>query len=192
MLKLLSRWFFATSLAVAAVILPGCGDSSAPAMSLPADKSSASLLATLETQGAGFKAGVDSAKPAVYVIFDPQCPHCGAFWEDSKAVRKTRQFIWVPIALLRAPANRPQGAAILDAADPVALMDEHEKSIQARHGGISAGHASDAALAKMDRNTAIAKHFGIEGVPMLLMAQGEKVFTLTGAPRPDQMQAMFR
>lgn len=180
-----------TAAAVAAT-LAACGQA-APALDLPAQKTPEAFYATLKAQAAGFVAGTAGTKQPVYVIFDAQCPHCAAFWEMSRPYRAERQFIWVPVVVLRNPANRPQGATLIEAKDPGALMDEHEKSLAAHQGGISGRDASSQALAKVDANTAIARHFDIQGVPTVLVPQTDgKVVVLNGVPPPDVAAQVLR
>lgn len=179
-----------TAAALATLSLSACGQA-APKLDLPAQKTPESFYATLKTQAAGFVAGAASPKPPIYVVFDAQCPHCGAFWEMSRAYRAERQFIWVPVIVLRNPANRPQGAALLDSKDPTSLMDQHEKSLAARQGGISGRDASAESLAKVDANTAIARHFDIQGVPTILVPQADgKVQLVNGVP-PQEVAAQL-
>lgn len=64
----------------------------------------------------------------VTVYFDPMCPHCGEFWEASKALHDQVQFVWVPVGIL-SPSSTFYGAQILAADDPVAAMSAHEKAL---------------------------------------------------------------
>ena len=175
-------------LAAAALALSACGP--AP-LKLSDDKSPASFLAALKQNGAGFTVGTASAKPPVYVLFDPQCPHCGEFWRMTAELRKTRQFVWVPIVVLRAPANRPQGGALLLAKNPEAAMEAHEKSLFAHEGGISGRDSTDESRAKVDRNTEIAEHFDLQGVPTILVPKGNAVGVITGVPSPELFAEAF-
>jgi thiol:disulfide interchange protein DsbG len=77
------------------------------------------------------------SKRTVYIFFDAQCPHCAMLWESAKPLKSQAKFVWIPVGLLNA-ASTAQGATLLAAGDPVAAMDEHETSMRAGRGGISA------------------------------------------------------
>ncbi|MDB5812738.1 MAG: thiol:disulfide interchange protein, partial [Betaproteobacteria bacterium] len=76
-----------------------------------------------------------SANP-VYVLFDPQCPHCGHLWEASQPLLGKAKFVWIPVSIVSSKSLR-QGAALLAASDPAQAMTAHEKSILAGAGGMS-------------------------------------------------------
>ena len=73
----------------------------------------------------------------VYVLFDPQCPHCAALWESAQPLHRQTRFVWLPVALLNAK-SLPQGAAIMTAANPAETMNTHERELLANGGGIAA------------------------------------------------------
>lgn len=77
----------------------------------------------------GFNANViQNPSRKVTVYFDPLCPHCGDFWEASKALHDQVQFVWVPVSIL-SPSSVYFGAQILAADDPAAAMTAHEKAL---------------------------------------------------------------
>ena len=76
---------------------------------------------------------------------------------------------------------------MLAAQDPVALMDEHEASLQAKRGGISAGSYIDAQKAMVTKNTELFNRFGFASVPTIVgtHAQTGALVTQEGAsPTP--------
>jgi hypothetical protein len=89
----------------------------------PIDRSQA--LQVLAAEGKGFAVGALMAANTVYVLFDPQCPHCAHLWEASQPLLKQARFVWLPVSILNAK-SLPQGAAILGASDPAAAMAAHE------------------------------------------------------------------
>lgn len=153
---------------VAALVLAlgGCSKQDAP------DKAVASKPAqpyeAVASQGKGFTVGAMMSAHAVYVLFDPQCPHCGHLWEASLPLHNKVKFVWIPVAIINA-TSATQGAALLSAANPAALMAEHEKSILAGTGGIaaSASVAPDLAQA-IKKNTQLFSSLGVESVPFIL------------------------
>ncbi|KVP39602.1 thioredoxin fold domain-containing protein [Burkholderia ubonensis] len=169
------------------IALAACGQStSANAGSTVATNASIPAIQEPSIQAArqfakGFDAGNLMSTRQVYVFFDPQCPHCGAFWQESKALEKDVRFTWVPVAVLNR-ASMNQGAAILSAAKPVDVMNEHETKLMARTGGIAASDADPKYKAIIDQNTRLLESFGATGVPFVLGAypQTGKVFSSSG------------
>ncbi len=105
---------------------------------------------------------------AVYVLFDPQCPHCGHLWQASLPLQSKVKFVWIPVAIMNAK-SAPQGAALLAAADPVNAMTEHEQSILAGTGGSSASaNIPDELAQSIKANTALFNSLGVESVPYVL------------------------
>ena len=105
---------------------------------------------------------------AVYVLFDPQCPHCGHLWQASLPLQNKVKFVWIPVAIMNAK-SAPQGAALLSAANPVDVMTQHEQSILAGTGGTSASSSVPDELAKAIKdNTALFNSLGVESVPYVL------------------------
>jgi len=161
----LNRYFF-TSIALIALLLGGCSRPDEPAEAKPA-KTEVSIQ-TVATQAKGFTVGALMSANTVYVFFDPQCPHCGHLWQASTPLHKKVKFVWIPVAWINA-SSLSQGAALLTAANPLALMTEHEASLLAGTGGISAssGASSDIEQA-IKANTKLLNGFGAESVPFLV------------------------
>ena len=134
-------------------------------------------------QGKGFTVGAMMSANPVYVLFDPQCPHCGHLWEASLPLHNKVKFVWLPVAFI-SPKSAPQGAALLSAANPAELMAEHEKSILAGTGGIAASSSVPADLElAIKKNTQLFNSLGGESVPYILAKNQRtgQVVTNTGA-----------
>jgi thiol:disulfide interchange protein DsbG len=119
----------------------------------------------------------------VYVLFDPQCPHCGHLWQQSQPLLKKVKFVWVPVAFINAK-SAPQGAALMTAVNPAELMTTHEASILAGTGGISASSSLSADVeAAIKANTQLLNSMGVESVPFIMAknAKTGQVVTNTGA-----------
>ena len=122
----------------------------------------------LAKEGRGFGTGALMASNTVYVLFDPQCPHCGHLWETVQSMKQPVKFIWLPVAFI-GPASAPQGAALLGAADPVAAMTAHEASLLAGQGGTAASASvPDDIAAAIRKNTEVFKRIGGESVPYIV------------------------
>jgi thiol:disulfide interchange protein DsbG len=137
----------------------------------------------LAKQGRGFNVGALMSANTVYVLFDPQCPHCGHLWEQALPLHKKVKFVWMPVAFIGAK-SAPQGAALLTAADPVAAMTTHEASILAGTGGTSASSSiPDDIAAAIKKNTDLFNSMGVESVPFIVAknASTGQVVTNAGA-----------
>lgn len=155
-----------TLLTALTVLLTGCspqGSSEQPSAAKPAQPYEA-----VASQGKGFAVGAMMSAHTVYVLFDPQCPHCGHLWEASVPLHNKVRFVWIPVAFISAK-SAPQGAALLSASNPAELMATHEKSILAGTGGIAASASVVPELAEaIKKNTALFNSLGVESVPYLL------------------------
>ena len=119
-------------------------------------------------QGKGFTVGSLMSANAVYVLFDPQCPHCGHLWQASLPLQAKIKFVWVPVAIMNAK-SAPQAGALLSAANPVEAMTQHEQSILAGTGGTSASASLSSELEQSIKgNTALFNSLGVESVPYVL------------------------
>jgi thiol:disulfide interchange protein DsbG len=139
--------------------------------------------AALGAQGKGFTVGSVVSANTVYVLFDPQCPHCARLWNAALPLQNTTQFVWMPVSLL-GPKSLPQGAALLQAPDPVQAMTRHEQSLLAGQGGMSASASvPDAVSAAIKTNTRLLNQLGAQSVPFIVArhATSGAVVTHAGA-----------
>ena len=172
--------------AALALSLIGCSkqESASDASAKPAAATKpADPLQALAAQGKGFTVGAMMSAHTVYVMFDPQCPHCGHLWEASKPLQKKVKFVWMPVAIINGK-SAPQGAALLSAANPVELMSTHEQSILANQGGIAASaSASPEIETAIKQNTQLFTSMQIDSVPYIVVknARTGQVVTNNGA-----------
>lgn len=170
---------FSSSLLVAALALGACSKTE-PTAPVVAAKQEASL-ATLQTQAKGFTVGSMMSANTVYVLFDTQCSHCAHLWQASMALHKGVKFVWIPVGMI-SPTSTAQGAAILTAADPGAMMTEHETSLLAGKGGISASSSIAPELAQaIKKNTELLNSFGAEAVPFVVARNAKTGQTVSQA-----------
>lgn len=156
----------AAVVATAAMFTSGCSPEAQAPAAAPIDRSQA--LAVLAAEGKGFTVGTLMAANTVYVLFDPQCPHCAALWEAAQPLQKQTRFVWLPVSLLNAK-SLPQGAAIMTAANPAEAMTAHEKSLLAGQGGTAASASIPADVeAAIKANTALLDRLGAESVPYIV------------------------
>ena len=170
----------------ALLLLSGCDKK--PDGAAPADKAAAApvTIEAIQAEGQGFTVGSPMSVRTVYVFFDAQCPHCGELWNAAKPLKSQAKFVWMPVRLLN-DSSESQGATILAAQDPVALMDEHEASLLGKRGGVSAASDIAAQKAIVQKNTALFNRFGFSSIPAIIAkhAQSGAVVTKEGAlPTP--------
>jgi len=123
---------------------------------------------TVAASAKGFAAGAMMSAQPVYVLFDPQCGHCGHLWQASLPLHNKVKFIWVPIAF-NSGKSLAQAAALLSASDPVAAMNAHETSLLAGSGGMSASSDMAPELAQaIKANTQLLTSLGGDSVPFIL------------------------
>ena len=151
--------------AAASLLLAACGRQDAPT---PAAKESVALsIEAIEAQAKGFTVGQAMRSQAVYVFFDPQCPHCAALWNETKTLAARAKFVWVPVALMGSKSVG-QGGAILAAADPAQAMERNEASVLAQQGGISAMGVSGESQDVVRKNTELFDRLGFSSVPTIV------------------------
>lgn len=134
-------------------------------------------------QGKGFTVGTLMSANTVYVLFDPQCPHCGHLWEAARPLLGKTKFVWIPVSIINGN-SAPQGAALLAAANPLDAMTAHEASILAGTGGTPAsGSLTPEAEATIKKNTELFTRLKLESVPFIVTksASSGQIVTHSGA-----------
>lgn len=178
----LARFSLATALVAAALGLAACKDSPPAGAAGSKSQPRPVTTSTIAAEATGFTVGSEMSARTVYVFFDAQCPHCAELWRSAKPLKSKAKFVWIPVRLLN-DASLAQGATLLAAADPVAAMDEHEASMLAKRGGISAGSATDSKKDVITKNTALFNQFGFSSIPTIIAthAKSGAVVTQEGA-----------
>ena len=178
-----ARAFSLTALLAALALLSACSPSGnsqqtlASVTPIAADQS----YATVAAEGKGFTVGALMAANTVYVLFDPQCPHCGHLWNASLPLQSKLKFVWLPVSLMGAK-SLPQGAALMQASNPSEAMTAHEQSLLAGQGGMSASASvPEAVEASIRANTALLGRLGAESVPFIVARHGPSGQTVTHA-----------
>jgi thiol:disulfide interchange protein DsbG len=144
--------------------------------------------------GTGFAVGASMmATRALYVFFDPQCPHCGHLWETTKPLLGQIRVVWMPVAFMSAK-SAPQGAAVLSAENPATAMDAHEALLSQNRGGMDASPNPDPTLlAKIKANTTLWQTLKGESVPFIVFkdpASGQSS-TIAGTLETDQLRTIM-
>ena len=162
---------FALALALALVAgLAGCSKQDTPTAPSPSTVavSSAQSYDAVAKDGKGFTVGAVMSTQTVYVLFDAQCPHCGALWNASLPLQKKVKFVWIPVSLMNAKSTL-QGAALLTAANPQELMNAHEAALLAGTGGMVADASPSAdTQAAIKANTQLFNSLGATSVPYIV------------------------
>ena len=163
-----SRSLFLSLFLMVAVLLGACSKQETPAATPAKAARQPISLETIAAQAKGFTVGSMMSANTVYVFFDAQCPHCGHLWEASLPLQKKVKFVWIPVGWINA-SSVAQGAALLTAANPGALMSEHEASLLAKKGGISAPSSIPPEIEQaIKANTQLLGSFGAEAVPFIV------------------------
>lgn len=116
----------------------------------------------------GFTVGALMSAQPVYVLFDPQCPHCGHLWNAALPLHNKVKFIWVPIAF-NSGKSLAQAAALLGASNPAQAMTAHETSLLAGTGGMSASSSITTELEQtIKANTQLLTSLGVDSVPFII------------------------
>lgn len=145
-------------------------------------------IEAITTSTKGFTVGSAVSARTTYVFFDAQCPHCATLWNAAKPLHAQMKFVWIPVGILN-KASTAQGIALLAASDPAAKMDEHELSLLAHKGGISASANADPALASaVITNTRVLRSFGAESIPFVVALNADG--TVVSAPGAGTTQAL--
>jgi thiol:disulfide interchange protein DsbG len=147
----------------------------------------------LAKQGKGFIAGAMMSAQTAYVMFDPQCPHCGALWNASLPLQNKVKFVWIPVSLMNAKST-PQGAALLSAANPVETMTAHETALLGGGSGMSASSSmTPESEAAIKSNTLLFNRLGATSVPYIVAkdARTAKVVTNSGALPTQALAALL-
>lgn len=175
-----------------ALSLAACSpESSAPEAPTPMAQTQA--YEAVAAGAKGFTVGALMGANPVYVLFDPQCPHCGHLWEAAMPLQSKVKFIWAPVSLL-GPKSLPQGAALLQAADPIQAMTEHEKLLLSQQGGMSASATVPADVENaIKANTRLLDSLGADSVPYIVAkhAQTGQIVTHAGAMDTNQLAALL-
>ena len=156
---------------------------SATTVSTAPGAASASPYEALATRGKGFTVGALMSANTVYVMFDPQCPHCGHLWQASVPLHKKIKFVWIPVSFINAK-SAPQGAALMSAANPAELMTAHEASLLAGTGGTAASASVTPEIEEaIKANTKLFNSLGVDSVPYIVArnARTGQVVSNTGA-----------
>ena len=178
-------------LVAATLALTACNDAPAPGGAAKAGTTPVSTAA-VAAEAKGFSVGSTMSTRTVYVFFDPQCPHCNALWVAAKPLKSQAKFVWIPVGILNA-ASTAQGATLLAAKDPAAAMDEHEASMQAKGGGISAGGDIAAQKEIVAKNTALLTRLGFGSIPTIIgtHAQSGALVTQEGSMPTAALAALL-
>jgi len=166
----MQRRHFSLSLIASLSVLAACSkqETASPAAPAASPIAPGQALEALAKEGKGFTVGALMSANTVYVLFDPQCPHCAHLWQSSIPLQGKVKFTWLPVSLLNAK-SLPQGAAIMTAANPAETMNTHERELLANGGGIAASASIPPEVeAAIKSNTALLDRLGATSVPFVV------------------------
>lgn len=193
-LNLSNRFCFLALLLIVGMGLASCSKQDSPATpTAAAAVAPAQSYDVVAKDGKGFTAGAMMSAQTAYVLFDAQCPHCGALWNASLPLQKKVKFVWIPVSLMN-PKSTLQGAALLTAANPVELMTAHETALLAGTGGMMAdANPSAESQAAIKSNTVLFNSLGATSIPYIVAknARTGAVVTNSGALQTPALAAFL-
>ena len=158
----------------------------------PADRLLAQMdQATSIAQGRGNR--------VVWIFFDPNCPYCHRLYERLRpwVGKDNLQFRWVPVGLLT-PTSGAKAAALLQARNPLAALEQNENDFNFSAEGPGGGIAPAKNIASKTRmdlqaNLALLQGENINGVPLMVFRRKDGGAALfIGAPTPAQLAELLR
>ena len=192
--NLSNRFYFLALMLALSMSLASCSKQDTPASpTAAAAVAPAQSYDAVAKDGKGFTAGAMMSAQTAYVLFDAQCPHCGALWNASLPLQKKVKFVWIPVSLMN-PKSTLQGAALLVSANPVELMTAHEQGLLAGTGGMLAdANPSTQAQAAIKSNTELFNSLGATSVPYIVAknARTGAVVTHSGALQTPALAAFL-
>ena len=125
-------------------------------------------LEQTETINAGAKG--DAVKSTIYAFLDTNCIFCHYLHKALKPYQEAGLEVkWVPVAILG--GNSPgQAAALLEAKDPAAALEEHEATWSPKddNPGIAPVALSQKRKAQLDANVQLMQDMGGNGTPLIV------------------------
>jgi|SRR5690625_120452 len=135
--------------------------------------------------------GPDDARRVVYVFTDPNCPYCNAFWQAARPhIGPELQVRHLLVGLL-SPTSMGKAAAILDADDPAAALEHHER--HHREGGIEPLAEIPRELQRqLSEHTSLMAELDAHGTPAIFYRDAEgRVRRVIGMPPEDRLQEIL-
>jgi thiol:disulfide interchange protein DsbG len=135
-----------------------------------------------------------SAKPRriVYVFTDTECPYCHKLWLATQPLLAGSdvQVRNIMVAVI-APQSLNRAAAVLDSNDPLATLQQHEKSFG--HSSVEPAKTVPSATAKhIAANIALMEELNIHGTPAVIYKDSTgQVRMLQGMPSDDRLKSIF-
>lgn len=136
--------------------------------------------------------GASHPKRIVYVFTDTECPYCHKLWQaiQPQLGNGDLQVRHLLVAVI-APQSEGRAAAILDAADPKAAFEQHERAF-GHSPLVPEKSVAKATAQRIADNTALMDRLGADGTPTTVYqdAQGNVRMTV-GMPPEAQLKAIF-
>jgi len=152
----------------------------------------ASIYDTVANTGKGFTVGSLMSAQVVYVIFEPQCPHCAKLWRASLPLHSKVKFVWMPVSF--SAKSLPQAAALINSPTPAETMTAHEESLMSGKGGLAApDNVSPELQQAIKNNSQLLTALGADSVPFVLAKhrQSGQIVTFNGAMETAQLAQLL-
>lgn len=142
------------------------------------------VLTRLEKSGNFMTEGAEDATAEIYVIFDPSCPHCHSFYENTRSFVKdgSLKIHWTPVAFL-SQKSVGKVAKMLQSDNPIEMFIKDSDSY--RSGGIaplSDSEIQEATTQMTQENVEFMRAFDSTGTPTIIYkTPNEKVYTISSS-----------
>lgn len=142
------------------------------------------VLGKLVDSGNYMTEGAEDADAEIFVIFDPSCPHCHSFYENSRSFVKdgSLKIHWTPVAFL-SQKSMGKVANMWQSENPIEKFIKDSDSY--RSGGItplSADEIEEKTKTLTEENVAFMRSFDSTGTPTIIYkTQKDKVYTISSS-----------
>ena len=153
----------------------------------------ADVYSNLVDSGNFFTEGAEGASAEIYVIFDPACPYCHSFYENSRELVESGELKihWTPVAFL-SKASLGKVAKMWQSEDPVAVFKKDSDNY--RDGGIeplSEDEIQEEVNQLTQENIQFMRAFESSGTPTIIYETPEgKVYTIGSSMPTDELREL--
>ncbi|MGD8575320.1 MAG: thiol:disulfide interchange protein DsbG [Gammaproteobacteria bacterium] len=134
--------------------------------------------------------GASHPETVVYSFTDANCPYCHAFWLAAKYYAKAGLQVRHLMVAVVAPSSTGKAAAILQAADPAAALERHERRFAS--GGLEPVKPDANTLSVLRENRELMRKLGLRGTPGLVFRAADgSLRGKSGMPSLESLPVIF-
>lgn len=134
-----------------------------------------------------------SAKGALYVFEDPNCPYCHLIWQNLKPLEaKGLTVHWIPVAF-EAPDSANKAAAILSSRNPSEVNDKWQEQFRQPDPALTNFKVSPEMDASLKANLKLMASLGMNGTPAIVWRDASgKIHSQDGLLSLEQLQSIAK